>query len=386
MISLLISYIRKLTGFSSVFVSRATVIFGLSLYSASALCCTSAIVSAKASASGRPLLWKNRDTSNFDNKISYIPASEVGELAYVALFNASDRDCAEAWAGMNEAGLAIMNTASYNLKNDRVPAKEMDREGLIMTLALKHCRTVEDFDNLLRSLPRPLGVEANFGVIDASGEGAYFETDNNSFVRFDVADAPAGVLVRTNYSHSGRKGEGYGQIREQNALHLLAPHINARTITPELFTEGLSCSFYHSLYGRDMLADDTEWLIDQDFIPRYTSTASIVIEGVEPADELTGKEGGQYVMWTKLGYPPCAEVTPVRCAPDGVIAELQGIDTDGTAPLCNRALARKREVFSAPDGNSARYIRKDALISPQGTGYLSRLRQLNHATYEHYHR
>ena len=34
--------------------------------------CTSAIVSAEASESGRPLLWKHRDTSTVDNKVEYV--------------------------------------------------------------------------------------------------------------------------------------------------------------------------------------------------------------------------------------------------------------------------------------------------------------------------
>ncbi len=35
--------------------------------------CTSAIIGAKANPSGRPLLWKNRDTSTIDNKVEYVP-------------------------------------------------------------------------------------------------------------------------------------------------------------------------------------------------------------------------------------------------------------------------------------------------------------------------
>ena len=130
--------------------------------------CTSAIVSASANPSGRPVLWKHRDTSTIDNKVEYV-APEKGAFGYVALFNASDRDLREAWMGMNDAGFAVMNTASYNIKDDRVPQKKMDKEGILMTKALKTCRTVDDFARLLDSYPRPMGVEANFGVIDASG-------------------------------------------------------------------------------------------------------------------------------------------------------------------------------------------------------------------------
>ena len=35
---------------------------------------------------------------------------------------------------MNDAGFAIMNTASYNLKNDTVSV--MDKEGAVMAIAL----------------------------------------------------------------------------------------------------------------------------------------------------------------------------------------------------------------------------------------------------------
>lgn len=343
--------------------------------------CTSAIVSARASDSGRPLLWKNRDTSAIDNKIEYIPATQAGELAYVALFNASDRHCAEAWIGMNSAGFAIMNTASYNLNSDNVPASEMDREGFLMSHALKHCRTVEDFETLLRSLPKPLGVEANFGVIDATGEGAFFETGNYRFSRYNLSDEPSGVLIRTNYSMSGRKGEGYGQIRYRNAVHLLTPYLGKPSISPATFTEGLSCSFFHSLYGTDMSANGAEWIVDQDFIPRYTTTASIVIEGVSPSDAPATDAGLRYVMWTALGYPPCAEVLPVWCSPTGVDKSLRGLEQDGTSEMCNRAKRRKAEVFSAPDGNASRYLHMPALINGNGTGYLSHLRKLNRETY-----
>ena len=188
------------------------------------IACTSAIISADASASGRPMLWKHRDTSNTDNKVEYI-SGEDGEFSFVALFNADDRECKEAWIGMNEVGFAVMNTASYNIKNDNVPASKMDKEGLLMAMALKACTTVEDFENFLINLPKPMGVEANFGVIDAYGNGAFYETNNDSFVKFDLKQSPNGVLIRTNYSHSGRTGEGYGYVREANAEHLLLPYL-----------------------------------------------------------------------------------------------------------------------------------------------------------------
>lgn len=366
--------------------------FALSVFFEAAAC-TSAIIGADMNPYGRPLLWKHRDTSNIDNKVEYI-APKDGSFGYTGLFNASDIELKECWTGFNSEGFAIMNTASYNIKDDNVPEKDMDKEGFVMTLALRTCRTVDDFQQLLERLPRPMGVEANFGVIDASGAGAYFETNNDSFVRIDLADAPNHVLVRTNYSHSGRKGEGFGYIREENTLHLLEPHIKDRTITPELLTETVSRSFYHSLFGKDMASGkDAGWIVDQDFIPRYKSCATIVIEGCVPdstrkatsAERNLKKEAGkkrksaidvemgpgaEYVMWTALGYPPVADIYPVVTGRYGVDPDLRGLETNGHSKASDRSKARRDEVFPRHFDNGDRYIDLNKLRNEMGTGYL----------------
>lgn len=346
--------------------------------------CTSAIVSASANPSGRPVLWKHRDTSTIDNKVEYV-APENGAFGYVALFNASDRDLREAWMGMNDAGFAVMNTASYNIKDDRVPQKKMDKEGILMTKALKTCRTVDDFARLLDSYPRPMGVEANFGVIDASGNGAFFETNNHSYVRYDLADQPDGVLVRTNYSHSGRKNEGYGFVREANANCILRPYIEVRSVSPEVLTEVVSRTFYHDLKKRDYTSADEQWLVDQDFIPRYKSTATIAIEGCRPVaaqDSVTPDfVADEYIMWTGLGYPPVAEIRAVRCKDGGVPDELRGSLPDGHSPLGDDAKRKRDEVFPLKAGNGDKYLDITKLYNREGTGYAQQAISINRHTY-----
>lgn len=354
------------------------------MFAVDADACTSAIVSAEASPYGRPMLWKHRDTSTTDNKVEYVAPTE-GCFGYVALFNANDHLLQEAWTGMNEVGFAVMNTASYNIKDDNVSQKKMDKEGFVMTLALKNCRTVNDFAKLLETLPRPMGVEANFAAIDASGDGAFFETNNHSFVRYNLQDAPGGVIVRTNYSHSGRKNEGYGFVREANAEYLLKPYIEQKQVTPELFTETLSRSFYHDMLKRDFTDGEDRWVIDQDFIPRYKSTATIVIEGCVPREDIESIKPGElrdeYIMWTGIGYPPCAEIQPVWCAPDGVEESLRGIGENGHSPQCDLVKARRSEVFPMRKGNGDKYIDMHKLINREGTGYLQILPPQNLETY-----
>ena len=347
--------------------------------------CTSAVVGAKAAHYGRPMLWKHRDTSNIDNKVEYV-AAKGDEHGYVALFNSQDTKLKEAWTGMNDVGFAIMNTASYNLKDDNVPASKMDREGLLMTVALKTCVTVDDFEKLLSSYKKPFGVEANFGVIDAYGNGAVFETNNHSFKRFDLSDAPSDIIIRTNYSHSGRPGEGYGFIREANALHLLSPLAEEGEITPEFLTETASRSFWHDMMKKDLSEGPDRWVIDQDFIPRYKSTATIVIEGCEPLapgekpdSDLISR---QYIMWTGLGYPPCSDISPVYCKPDGVPVELRGSGSGGRSPQCDIVKKRRDEVFPIKKGNGDKYIDMTKLFNADGTGYVQKLREKNLEVYK----
>lgn len=347
------------------------------------LACTSAIIGADMNPYGRPLLWKNRDTSAFDNVIEYIPGKN-GDYSFVALYNAKDSLLQEAWMGMNEYGFAVMNTASYNIKADTIPQKEMDKEGLVMSKALKKCKTVEDFKILLDTITKPMGVEANFGVIDAYGNGAYFETNNDSYVRYNLSEQPDHVLVRTNYSHSGRDNEGFGFIREENAKRLLAPHVQKKEITPEVLTEELSRSFYHSLLDIDFTQTDDRWIIDQDFIPRFTSTATVVIEGCKPLspDEELDPDflKQQYIMWTGLGYPPCSEIIPVWCD-SNVEESLKRDPSTGRSVQCDKVLKRKGEVFPLTKGNGNKYILLEKLYNDEGTGYVQTLVPRNLDTY-----
>lgn len=249
------------------------------------------------------MLWKHRDTGHEQNFIAKVPARD-GLLGYVALFNSGDSTLSEAWVGMNEAGFAVMNTASYNLAPDT--ARFKDQEGRIMSLALSHCHNVEEFERLLGSLPRPLGVQANFGVIDNAGNCAYYETDDFTFHKYDANDTPDGILIRTNFSCSGTCGDGLGRIRYNNALHLIKPDLSDASITPETFTENLSRSFYHSGRDADAMMSGQRYVEDLDFIPRRSTSASVVIESA--AD---GETPDKIIMWVMMGYPPCSYVVPV---------------------------------------------------------------------------
>ena len=112
------------------------------LSSVASYACTSAIIIGK---DGKPMLWKHRDTGTLDNRLEHFK----GEIySFVGLVNSSSEG-GEVWIGSNTAGFSIMNTASYCLKDDNVPAELMDKEGILMYRALEICASLADFEHFL---------------------------------------------------------------------------------------------------------------------------------------------------------------------------------------------------------------------------------------------
>ena len=170
--------------------------------------CTSFIISGQATPSGKPMMFKHRDTGEQNNRIAHFQ----GEIyAFMGLVNSPVKD-GEVWAGMNAAGFCIMNTASYNLREDSLDC-QMDREGELMYHALGNCATIADFEAWLTTYPQPWGVEANFGVIDAQGGAAYYEINNHRWIKYDVNAEANGYRVVTNFSFAGREEDYEGWER-----------------------------------------------------------------------------------------------------------------------------------------------------------------------------
>lgn len=320
------------------------------LNSGSATACTSAIVGADRSASGATLLWKHRDTGAKYNYISHHEATD-STYEYIALHNYDDTEGSEAWMGMNRAGLVVFNTASYNLAPDTAAVK--DREGVVMTMALRTCLTVDDFEQLLVTLPRPMGIQANFGVTDAGGVSAWFEAYDHGYKRYDVD--PGDVVVRTNYSHSGGNERRLGLAREQTARRLLD---STDSIAPLSIINSLSKRWLDPVTGRDVLASGPCDIIDTgDYIPRYISTASIVVECV-PSEQ---GDGSNYIMWSAIGYPVSAEV--YRVTFDNIPTQvLPG--PDNITPSEHQAEKFKNSVYTGKYKNNKRIISCRQLLQP----------------------
>lgn len=281
--------------------------------------CTSVIVSGKARPDGRPVMFKHRDTKKLDNAIARFQGERY---AFLGLVNADWREKVgkkgqwpEVWAGMNEAGFCIMNTATYDFNDDNVPSKKMDREGLLMYRALEICATVADFEYFLDTLSQPRCVEANFGVIDAQGGAAYFETGNYKTFKYDVNEEAEHYRVVTNFTRHGRKEDRKGEDRYE--------------VTLSKMPEGAA-----SLWGHDWLINS----ISRQGKPvlRDISSSVVVFEGVA-----SGENPSNCVMWACVGFPTAAPIIPLKVWDEDLTPQwLQALPT---SVICDKALEIKWE-------------------------------------------
>jgi hypothetical protein len=356
------------------------------LLSSEAFCCTSGIFTGKVTADGRPLLWKHRDTGELDNRIEYFK----GEIySFLGLVNSSSKG-GEVWGGTNSEGFSIINTASYNLKEkgDKTSDKYMDREGVVMYKALGRCKTLKDFEEFLTEYKTPIGVEANFGVIDAEGGAAYYEVNNSKWTKVDVNDpkiAPQGYIVYTNYSYTGRIDEGMGYIRYTTADNTIKKRIGCGfKITPEWIYSSLSRSFYNSALDIDLrkenfIKNGNGFFIDQDFIPRKSSASSIVIQGIK-----MGESPLNTVMWAILGYPPVSVAVPLFVkAAENQPAFMIKSNNSNNALMCDMALnVKNTKVFTIQRGNGSKYFNFGFLYNGKGKGFMEKIEKIEKEVFE----
>ena len=282
------------------------------LFSVQAFCCTSVIISGNARADGRPVMMKHRETGELNNRMQWFQGPQY---YFIGLVNSSSKG-GEVWAGHNSAGFCIMNTAAYDLKDDDVPESDMEKEGILMFKALGSCSDLRDFERMLDALPKPWGVQANFGIIDAKGEAAYYEINNHSYRRFDVSEEPGGYMVVTNFTRSGRPEDRKGVDRFEKASGIMAGMDVSTAGHYELFNS-------ISRSGKPILRDIT--------------SSSIVFEGVLPDEDplLT-------VAWTILGCPSTSVYIPLKLYGSDHIPSFMKEYKDGdNAQICSQSLVIK---------------------------------------------
>ena len=338
--------------------------------------CTSIIIAGRATPDGRPVMWKNRDTDSYQNAIKYF---DDGKYKSIGLIDADDPAGHAVWIGYNSAGFSIMNTASYNLiMKDTIDLK--DQEGILMREALKQCAAVDEFGMFLKNHSKPLGVEANFGVIDANGGAAYFEVSNFSFIKLDVNDpavAPMGYMIHTNFSFTGDPNSGSGQIRYKTAEDLFYQAAQQNNLTIRFILQDVSRSLWHSLTKTDLKNMCTENPLEQrfvnftDFIPRYFTSSAVAIQGVKPGENVDFT-----TMWTVLGFPLSSVVVPLWLCVGENQPSVVLLDKNGVAPMCDKAIRLKAQLFPITRSYGENYLNINALYNVNNSGIMQKLKPI----------
>jgi len=262
--------------------------------------CTTGLAASGTTSNGHTLLWKNRDSSEIDNEVAFFKS---GNVNYIGIINTNDTT--QIWAGVNSYGFAIMNAESRDMA---VPGENTgyDDEGYMMKAALKKCKTVDDFEEMLRAgNVSGRKVTSNFGVIDALGNAAFFETGNHEYFRFDARSSNHNsYLIRANFAYKARSSEGYGHIRHDRAQELFKKAND---------NHALDHRYIISKVSRDIILPDS--IINksslnqrktQDTINRYRTVAAAVFDSYG-----NGKSPELTTFWCSLGEPVASIAIPL---------------------------------------------------------------------------
>jgi predicted alpha/beta superfamily hydrolase len=158
--------------------------------------CTVGVAIGKATADGRPLLWKTRDYEVKNNIVFYTQTDKYNFISDIT----PEYGFSKSWFGVNNRGFAIINTYI----DDFPDGKNGPENGEFMFEALESCATVKEFQNLLdKTNISGRTTKAVFGVIDTVGGAAIFEVNANKYWMYDANDkniAPNGYIVKTNFT------------------------------------------------------------------------------------------------------------------------------------------------------------------------------------------
>ena len=348
-------------------------------YYLSGICCyacTSIIVSGKASVDGRPFIFKNLDGKEKDVALIICKGEKYRYTAIPNKTNSAIRPN-KVSSGFNETGFSIINTAAYNLNGGKKDGLNNTR---ILRRALEICKTLKDFETLLDTLPKPLHMDSNYGVMDAQGGVAYYEAGNKGYVKYDANDpkiAPNGFLIRTNFGVSGDKKYGVGYER-YSAMEMYIKEINRNgKILFEDVIRGATRFLTHgetkvNLYNYEPESGGRPLFVDfKDFIPRRMTVDAQLIQGVKNEENPL-----ETTAWTMCGFPLTTVCIPIWLTQNGQLPTLVSRNSNGHSLICDAGLELKKRLFPNNKKRNKNDINIAQLINKSGTGILQRIKPI----------
>ena len=323
--------------------------------------CTIVVVSGRVTSDGRPLLLKNRDSGLGTLSIQIVDGQNYTYLCQFSL------NYGYALSGFNEAGFSIVNSLSMNMPNTNNAWN-----AYVMQLALEQCATVADFEHMLDTITKPIPVTSNYGVMDAQGNVAIIEVNADTHLTYNADSVDCGYLIRTNYSMS----------QDTTGLHLTNPSSLPRyLITSSFLEDAVSTNGYLTKEDLrcmvnsegvdlcDMAPFDENDYTPVDFrfyVPRYSSTSGMVIQGLLP-----GENPSLTVAWTMVGPPMTSVTVPYLITPRHVLPNKSKMGSNGHSWFSNKGQQLKNNCFV---NNTTLDLAK--LYNMSGTGVMQKIQSI----------
>ncbi|NQU04487.1 MAG: hypothetical protein HQ568_00230, partial [Calditrichaeota bacterium] len=328
--------------------------------------CTIGVASGGATADGRPMLWKSRDVTNYNQEFHYYDDGQ--HIPFISVTYSGETE--KYYGGVNAAGFALGNSDSYNLGG----SSGYD-DGRIHKQALLTCLTVDDFQDILDSLIQQVGgleLNSNYGVIDAFGGAAMFECATYSYTRYNASEQ-GGFIVRANYSYSGDMSSqedlvGWGLFRHDRAYSLwndavtaeggtiLTPQYVYRHVVRDLAIEGTDP--YPLPFEGQIGEYPYGGIPNTQAICRYKTRSVVVVQGV-PNNE----DPDDAILWAMCGNPLATVPLPLWVRAGSVPVEFDGNDV---SLICNRGVQLADWVNDIVGEVSV--VNTWKLTNPQGNG------------------
>lgn len=350
---------------------RLAILFLFLCVAWSAFACTSVIVSGKVTTDGRPCIFKNRDGSTADIVVETVKGKR---FRYLAMVTANDLTARNVRSGFNEKGFSVINTNTHNQNGTKQDSGNNNR---IMRCALEICVTTKDFERMLDSLPHPLKVNSNYGVMDAEGNVAYYEVGNYKYVKYDVNDpkvAPNGYLVRSNFAFSGDRRKDVGVVRYKALDTYMSSLRKKGEISHEDIIRGASRFFVHGETGvnlNEMMPKNNQkpvYVSIKNYITNRLTTNAQLIQGVKK-----GEDPLHTVGWTICGSPMTTVCIPVWITRDHRVPKIMSRNTSKHSSICDAGLQLKKRLFPDDKKREESDINIAQLINKKGNGILQQI-------------
>jgi hypothetical protein len=319
------------------------------------LSCTVAVVSAKASATGRPFIWKNYDWSQYwHQQIRYFPAKKSGPGGYLLLYHDDpwmltiNGSPMTPQAGVNEGGFAIAMSTVVENANPNHESGNLNTD--LIKDALENCVTLADFENYVGIWPiyhYYHAISGNFVIMDAQGGAALYEMFTGYYtqglmpIMYRKYDANTGKVtnhMRKQISPAQDNFIGFVVRANYNYWFPGNPGIERYTRAMELMT---SLAGVHELDARTMMArvardvtgkQAASGSSDSSYdtsccISRSATRSGTVVEGVP-----RGGDPRLTTCWCALGEPSVSVFVPFFASARSVsyLANVDSITSSGT--------------------------------------------------------